>query len=74
MALFQEMTYGVLSDVHYCPNCAVLNGRLVFSSRAQGFLAGDCMEITVRKVANILKKLGAEKGIDFKLYSNVTVV
>lgn len=71
--LFQNL-YGVIAEVHYCPDCDILNGKLIFSSRAQRFITGEYMEIAIRKVvSDVLGKLEVKHGKQFKLYSNVKV-
>lgn len=39
-----ESLYGVMSEVHYCADCDVINGRLIYSPKAQMFITGQYME------------------------------
>lgn len=71
--LFQSL-YGVIAEVRYCADCDVLNGRLVFSPKAQMFITGQYMEIAIRKVvSDVLAKLEKKHGKQFKLYANTKV-
>lgn len=71
--IFQKL-YGVISEVRYCPDCDVLNGKLVFSPRAQMFITGQYMEIAIRKVvSDVLSELEKKHGKQFKLYANTKV-
>lgn len=71
--LFQNL-YGVVTEVHYCADCNVLNGKLIFSPKAQMFITGQYMEIAIRKaVSDVLAKLATKHGKQFKLYANTKV-
>lgn len=69
-----ESLYGVMSEVHYCADCDVINGRLIYSPKAQMFITGQYMEIAIRKVLNdILTELEKKHRKQFKLYANTKV-
>lgn len=71
--LFQNL-YGVIAEVRYCADCDVLNGKLVFSPKAQMFITGQYMEIAIRKVvSDVLSNLEKKHGKQFKLYANTKV-
>lgn len=71
--LFQNL-YGVISEVHYCTDCDVLNGKLSLSPRAQGFITGQYMEIAIHKaVRDVLSGLEKKYGKPFRLYANTKV-
>ena len=71
--LFQSL-YGVIAEVHYCTDCDVLNGKLIFSPKAQMFITGQYMEIAIRKVVNdVLSELENKHKKQFKLYANTKV-
>lgn len=71
--LFGDL-YGVMSDVHYCADCDVINGKLIFSSKAQMFITGQYMEIAIRKVvSDVLSELEKKYRKQFKLYANTKV-
>jgi hypothetical protein len=71
--LFENL-YGVIAEVHYCADCDVLNGKLVFSPKAQMFITGQYMEIAIRKVvSDVLAKLEKKHGKQFKIYTNTKV-
>lgn len=73
ITLFQNL-YGVVSDVRYCADCDVLNGKIVFSPKAQMFITGQYMEIAIRKVVrDVLTILEEKHKKKFKLYSNTKV-
>lgn len=69
-----ESLYGIMSEVHYCADCDVINGRLIYSPKAQMFITGQYMEIAIRKVLNdILTELEKKHRKQFKLYANTKV-
>lgn len=71
--LFEEL-YGVMSEVYYCADCDVINGRLIYSSKAQMFITGQYMEIAIRKVVrDVLYELENKHQKQFKLYANTKV-
>lgn len=73
IGLFKEL-YGIVSLIHYCPECQMLNGRIVLSSKAQMFILGQYMELAIYKqVKDILKELSMKHHKTFDLYRNVKV-
>lgn len=71
--LFENL-YGVMSEVHYCPDCDVINGKLIFSPKAQMFITGQYMEIAIHKVvSDVLSQLEKQHKKLFKLYANTKV-
>lgn len=69
-----ESLYGVMSEVHYCADCDVINGKLTYSSKAQMFITGQYMEIAIRKViSDVLSELEKKHRKQFKLYANTKV-
>lgn len=69
-----ESLYGVMSEVHYCTDCDVINGRLIYSPKAQMFITGQYMEIAIRTVVNnVLSELEKKYRKQFNLYSNTKV-
>ena len=69
-----ESLYGVMCEVHYCVDCDVINGRLIYSSKAQIFITGRYMEIAIRKVvSDVLSYLEKKHQKQFKLYANTKV-
>ena len=69
-----ESLYGVMSEVHYCADCDVINGRLIYSPKARMFITGQYMEIAIRKVINdVLTELEKKHRKQFKLYANTKV-
>lgn len=73
IGLFEEL-YGIVSLIHYCPECQMLNGRIVLSSKAQMFILGQYMEFAIYKqVKDILASLSDKHNKKFDLYRNVKV-
>lgn len=73
VSLFQDM-YGVISTLHYCRDCNVLNGKLVISPKAQLFITGQYLEIALYKHArDILDELSRKYQKSYRLYRNVKV-
>lgn len=69
-----ESLYGVMSEVRYCTDCDVINGKLIYSSKAQMFITGQYMEIAIRKVvSDVLSELEKKHRKQFKLYANTKV-
>lgn len=69
-----ESLYGVMSEIRYCADCDVINGKLIFSPRAQMFITGQYMEIAIRKaVQDVLTELEKKHQKQFKLYANTKV-
>ena len=69
--LFENL-YGVMSEVHYCPDCDVINGKLIFSPKAQMFITGQYMEIAIHKVvSDVLSQLEKKHKKLFKLYASM---
>ena len=69
-----ESLYGVMSEIRYCADCDVINGKLIFSPRAQMFITGQYMEIAIRKVVqDVLTELEKKHQKQFKLYANTKV-
>lgn len=71
--LLQDM-YGIISLLHYTPENDLLNGRIVFSPKAQMFLTGQYLEIAVyERTKSIMGELSRKYGKAFKVYRNVRV-
>lgn len=73
IGLFEEL-YGIVSVIHYCPECQMLNGRIALSSKAQMFILGQYMEFALHKqVRDILDRLSEKHHKSFDIYRNVKV-
>lgn len=71
--LFQDM-YGIVTLLHYCPECEMLNGRISLAPKAQRFILGQYMEIALYKqVRDVLADISKKYGKDFAIYKNVKV-
>jgi len=71
--LFQDL-YGIVSVLHYTSANEILNGKLVFSPKAQMFITGQYLEIAVyRQVVDIMSKLSRQYSRPYKVYRNVRV-
>lgn len=71
--MFKGM-YGVLYEVCYCSSCDTLNGKIVYSHKAQRFITGQYLEIASRTViSSVLNELEAIYNKKFKIYNNVIV-
>ena len=63
-----------MSSLHYCPECQVLNGSLVFSAKAQRFLTGEYLEIGVYEtIRKIMDEISSQHKVTYRLYKNVRV-
>lgn len=72
--LFLNHLFGVTEEVWYCKECDQLNGKLVFSQKAQKFINGQYMEIGIRKlVEEVLEEFGKKYKKEFKVYANTKV-
>lgn len=73
ICLLQDM-YGIISLLHYTPENEMLNGRIVFSPKAQMFLTGQYLEIAVyERAKEVMKELSMKYNKPFEVYRNVRV-
>ena len=71
--LFQDMV-GIISTFHYCKDCEMLSGKLIFSLRTLAFINGQYLEMALYKqTKEILDKLSVKEKKPYQLYRNVKV-
>lgn len=73
ISLLQDM-YGVISVLHYTPETELLNGKIIFSPKAQMFMTGQYLEIAVYEYAKlIVEELAGKHNKTYEIYRNVRV-
>lgn len=73
ISLLQDM-YGVISVLRYTPETELLNGKIIFSSKAQMFMTGQYLEIAVYEDARlIVEELASKHNKTYEIYRNIRV-
>ena len=66
--------YGVISVLRYIPETELLNGKIIFSSKAQMFMTGQYLEIAVYEYTRlIVEELASKHNKTYEIYRNVRV-